>query len=425
MKVLSEKLRMNYPLLMAICTGIYFFASVETVSVIDYTSLSALFKIIRYLCYLAMALLAVFAMGDFALDDAGRFVRSLTRWICSHVIFLFATLLAVITSFTSKGLEPVVLVLIVTAASFSPLRPLLFGVLCGMSAGFVVVSLCAATGLIENYVFVREEDTRYALGFIYPLEAQSVILMISLLLLVLFWKKLNLLFCLGVFAMNALLYVFTKGRMSLLMAAFAALLFFACRKGPQKNMKAVLKTPWMRAVMWICLVLVFILPIFICSQFDWSELWMNIDSLTNGRIRFGYQGLRDYGIPWFGQQVTWIGLGGAADGEAFLEAASNYNYVDTAYLKMLIDYGWIYGFAAFAGYGFSMDYLMRKGKTPALGALTVILILSLSEPRLVQIAMNPFLLYLAPALCVKNQGLKLKMEEPHTPGTLKTEGEKA
>ena len=57
MKVLSEKLRINYPLLMAICTGIYFFASVETVSVIDYTSLSALFKIIRYLCYLAMGLL--------------------------------------------------------------------------------------------------------------------------------------------------------------------------------------------------------------------------------------------------------------------------------------------------------------------------------------------------------------------------------
>lgn len=412
MKSLSEKLRTNYSLLMAICAGFYFFASVETVSVIDYTSVCAVFKLVRYLCYLVTGLLAVIAMGDFALENPARFIRNLIGWICHHVIFLLVSVLALITSFTSRGLEPVVLVLMVTAACFASWRPLLFGALCGMSAGFVLVVLCAMTGVIENYLFVREEQTRYALGFIYPLEAQSVVLMVSLLVMVLFWKKLNPVLFIALFALNLLVYCFTKGRMSLIMAAFACLLFGLCRMVPEKQMKAVLKTPWMRAILWICLLLVFALPVFVSSRFDWSDMWMSIDSLTNGRIRFGYQGLRDYGIPWLGQQVTWIGLGGAADGKAFLEATANYNYVDAAYLKMLIDYGWIAGFAVFMGYGCSMDYFMRKGNTSALCALTVILILSLSEPRLIQIAMNPFLFYLAPALGTRNQGLRLKMEEP-------------
>lgn len=416
MKALSEKLHNHYSVLLAVCTGLYFFASVETVSVIDYTSFASLFKILRYLCYLAFGLLALAAMGDFSLDNPSRFFRSLMTWIGSHVIFLAASVLAVITSFTSRGLEPIVLVLIVTAASFSPLPDLFLGALCGMAAGFMLVALLAATGVIENYVFVRESDVRYALGFIYPLEAQSVVLMMSLLILVLFWKKLNFVICLGVFVLNVLIYLLTKGRMSLIMAALACLLFWICHQIPQKQMKAVLCTPWMRAIMWICLILVFVLPLILCSQFDWSELWMTIDSYTNGRIRFGYQGLRDYGIPLFGQQVTWVGLGGAADGEAFLEATHNYNYVDTAYLKMLIDYGWIAGLTVFMGYGFTMDRLMRKGRTAGLCALTIILLVSLSEPRLIQIAMNPFLLYLAPALCTQNRGLKFTMEDPHVPG---------
>lgn len=412
MKNLSTTLQEKYSLILSAVLGLYFFASVETVSAIDYTGAAVVFRLLRYACYAAAGLLALAAMGDFQLENPRTFSRNVLSFLGHHVIFVLMAVLACITSWTSGGLEPAVLVLLVAAASFGDLPVLLRGSFLGFLAGFVLVVLCSLTGVIENYRFVREEDVRYALGFIYPLETQSVMLVLTLLYLVLDWKALRFWKVLASFGANVLLYCFTRGRMSLIMAFLACVLFWLCRLVPRQAMKAWLKKPWTQALMWVCVLFVFLLPLILVTQFDWSDKWMAWDALTNGRIRFGYQGLRDYGIPLFGQKVIWTGLGGAPDGPAYVEAANHYNYVDDAYLKLLIDYGWIAFASVLAGYGFSMRYWMRRGQTALLCALTVVMVLSLSEPRLVQIAMNPFLLALSPALMASVRNGRLHMETP-------------
>ncbi|MCD8020655.1 MAG: hypothetical protein LUF92_14075 [Clostridiales bacterium] len=125
---------------------------------------------------------------------------------------------------------------------------------------------------------------------------------------------------------------------------------------------------------------------------------MNI--IFHDRLNYGHQGIENYGIHLFGQQIEWIGNGGLGFVKQELEGA--YNYVDCSYMKILLDYGLLVLLFAVIGYTLAVYQACRKNNIYLCLALSMVAVYSLIEPRLLEFGFNPFVLCLCSYMRVLN-----------------------
>lgn len=75
------------------------------------------------------------------------------------------------------------------------------------------------------------------------------------------------------------------------------------------------------------------------SYDDTDAVWIAIDIILSGRLHLGLDGIEEFGISLFGQEIELIGAG-------FDGANAVYNYIDSAYIQFLIRWG-VLGIAVF------------------------------------------------------------------------------
>ena len=128
-----------------------------------------------------------------------------------------------------------------------------------------------------------------------------------------------------------------------------------------------------------------------------NHILRKIDSLFSGRLALGYRAFSKYDINLFGRTIvehSFAGVKGLklANGNGGLP--SNYFYIDSSYIRMLL----LWGFLVFLIVIICLTFIAIRStvrKTFILSA--VILVSSLSfmfEPRIIQVIYNPFLLAL-------------------------------
>ena len=112
-------------------------------------------------------------------------------------------------------------------------------------------------------------------------------------------------------------------------------------------------------------------------------MWTKLNDALSGRLQLGQNAFQKYGVPLFGQKITWVGYGmGAVAGE--------YNYVDCSYMQTMIQYGLIALIIIIAMYTFMMYMAVRLKDYYLQTVLVFILLLSVTEPRLLDFNFNVF-----------------------------------
>ncbi len=135
---------------------------------------------------------------------------------------------------------------------------------------------------------------------------------------------------------------------------------------------------------------VFIFPLFFCAiyflsaKYDpSSSILETINSALSGRLRLAHSALETYDIPLLGQEIKFVGLGGAVQ-----DMGEDYNYVDSSFLQFLLSYGTI--FSIFSTL-LMMVITWKRIKLSDYRFLAIIIILSFNsmiEDRLLDISVN-------------------------------------
>ena len=112
----------------------------------------------------------------------------------------------------------------------------------------------------------------------------------------------------------------------------------------------------------------------------------------NGRLSLGRKGMVDYGITLFGQPVKWVGNGL----QVLLNGYSaEYNYVDSAYLQILYQYGCLLLILILIVFSALVYISIKREKFYLTWILLIISVYCITEPRLVNLTYNPFILLCA------------------------------
>ncbi len=88
-----------------------------------------------------------------------------------------------------------------------------------------------------------------------------------------------------------------------------------------------------RCFLYLCIPLFFFISVLSTLMYNESDLrWIVADYILSHRLRLGYDGIQEFGISVFGQDIKLVG-GGFAGG------VLEYNYIDNAYVQFLLRWG--------------------------------------------------------------------------------------
>ncbi|AND79462.1 hypothetical protein [Streptococcus pantholopis] len=202
-------------------------------------------------------------------------------------------------------------------------------------AGFITALAFAFSllDLIPNLQYIRPDTgaVRNSFGIIYPTDFAAHIFYLYLFSAYLFlWKRPWLLSVIGV--LTALFLIrFSDARLDALTILITAVIFVVIRYLQKGRFHKILSLS--------ALTTVFLayLSYYLTAHFNARQgLYARINGLTSGRLSLGKSALDLYGIKPFGQVIEFIGNGGST------ETVSNYNFVDSSYLKVMLLYGSVF-----------------------------------------------------------------------------------
>jgi len=254
-----------------------------------------------------------------------------------------------------------------------------------------------------NYTIQSNGRQRYALGFIYTTFLANYFFHALLMWLFLRRKCPNLLESIIILLINYAIYYFTNTR-----AVFyeVIVLVAVCwvMKAVRRLDKSILRYVFLTVFIW-CALLALGLQVY----YDPSVAWMKkLNTLITSRLYFGHRAYIEYGFTLFGQKITWNSLSATA---------GNYFYVDSSYMNIAVNYGIVLLVALLVGFTALMCRYVKKNKKYCCVALAFLAIHSITDPQLLSIVCNPFLVLLGSFIplsrsvkyvAVKNSAIKCK-----------------
>ena len=244
---------------------------------------------------------------------------------------------------------------------------------------FAIIGL-SQLGIIEDHIFDPNERIRHGLGFSWTTLGPSLVFFFTMTYLYLRREKAHLVEYIILELIAYWLYVQTNTRMCFMITT-VFLIWTYLMKYYLQNRGDKIRRNWILIAFptIICLLSIFI---HVGYNAD-SSLWTKLNDILSGRLQLGQSAFQKYGVALFGQKITWVGYGiGATSGE--------YNYVDSAYMQTLIQYGVIALIVIIALYTFIMYMSVRLKDYYLQAVLVFTLLISVTEPRLLDFNFNVF-----------------------------------
>ncbi len=253
---------------------------------------------------------------------------------------------------------------------------------------FAGIVLGSKAGIIENWdFFVTTSRPRWGLGYSYPTHTSSALFMCVLLYCYVKKQNLRLWNVLAIEAIAYWIFKNTDSRAGVALAVIAPICFYML-KFTKKPLK---KTMFGHLLKWafpICAIFI----IAITLKYNGKGILEKLNRLLSDRLYYSQRAIGRFGVHAFGQRITWTGWGGIGHTQAAL--AGEYNYVDTSYIKLLLENGvivWLLIMIAWTATSF--DAVFRDDKYLA-WALAILAAYCLVEQWLMNIGANPFVLVL-------------------------------
>lgn len=210
----------------------------------------------------------------------------------------------------------------------------------------LVTVLAAAFGIIENTLWdVGNGRLRYALGYRYCSYSAHILLFITLA-----WVgmrgKLTIAANAILLGANTALYVLTDSKTDYFLCLLALAGYGAIYLMDRWNKKTVFRFLDFAAKYGCGIVTVFSVLLHALYNAD-SPVWIRLNGWLNYRLQLGHDAIYQYGFSLFGKAVRWYGMGSLKKDSTLI-----YNYVDCAYLKLLIEAGIILVLVMIIGFYF-------------------------------------------------------------------------
>lgn len=127
----------------------------------------------------------------------------------------------------------------------------------------------------------------------------------------------------------------------------------------------------------------------------WNATFVKLNEALSGRLELGHRAIEKYGFPLFGTDVEWV------TGRAGFERTKEYFYVDSSYLNGMFSFGVIIMLIVIIGFSV-MNYKAYKNKNSFFCIILLLLALhSFTDPQLMSLKYNPFLLLLGKVILTK------------------------
>ena len=254
-----------------------------------------------------------------------------------------------------------------------------------ITQGILLFSIIALsqTGIILDYIFDKGTRERHSLGFVWTTTGPIIFFYFIMSYAYINRRKLKwsrILFFEGV---NYWLYRMTNTRLvfaltSLFLAFILLEIFNKKRFKFLSHFKLVyIAYPFL---MWI-----FVLVVCKLYNRDVSK-WVNINNMLTGRLTLSQDAINHYGINLLGHNVEWRGF--SISHATY--ATGEYNYVDSSYLQLTINYGVILMIAVLFVFSYAIYKHVKANDYYTVMIYIFILTLTLTEPQLMNFAFNPF-----------------------------------
>lgn len=256
------------------------------------------------------------------------------------------------------------------------------------------VMLCSLGGLIPNLVYRRGLTTgaiRQSFGIVYPTDFAAHVLYLILAYAYLYFERISYKSYLVFILLAFFVLHYCDARFSAIaIILLIPVMIIGKRAQEGKSLSRII------AAFYWCVPILAAYAIISLTYFynHTNHILEKINSLLSGRLAIGQKAIHDYGFSWFGHHMVEHAWGGSAGMKMFMNNQSQYFFVDSSFLRVLI----LYGVIAFAIILMILTILSYRSIDRMSYALaTVIVIISVSaivEQRLIDISYDPFLIAL-------------------------------
>lgn len=263
----------------------------------------------------------------------------------------------------------------------------------------LLMIISSSIGLAENYVFSADLRPRYSLGFEWASIAPTLLFHCLLAYVYLKKEKSKIVVLVAYAAISALLFLLTDSKAPFIFTIFMVL-FTVYEKYNNNRFKLSKKIG--RKFLWIplgCMVF----SLLIGFSYDrYNMTWRAINALLSNRLWLQHNALDYFGLSLFGNKIELVGYSVKTilDGSA---VGSGYNYVDCSYIQVMLYYGILFGVLIIAVYRAILENYIERNDYFTVWIIVFILLLSLSEPRLINFAYNPFPILLCSKSMIMNK----------------------
>lgn len=387
--------KINIQSVFYIFISIYFFTSAITLTMVPRVSfLEKFFQIIRYICYLMFIMIIIY---NIIKDTSFKRHIYIINYLKQHILLLFMLVISFITMIKSKNKVILILVIVMWVCNFYDIKKIFKCFLVSGTLVFFIACICSLFNLIPEVIINRGETIRYSLGYIYPLELMTHFLFLLMLYIYLNSNEYRAIDCIYINIINILIYKITDARSSfILIFIFSILSYFIARKKIRlKKIKEI--------YFYIFLLLCSIVPIISSLLYDPNNVIMyKINRILSNRLLLTNEAFNKYDLSLFGKNIEWIGFGGKLNPSSISDI---YNFVDCAYAKCLFDYGIITTIFIILGYAAIYRYSFKENNCILILIISITLIVSIVEPRLFSIELNPYILLMNKGLLLTNSDI--------------------
>lgn len=259
----------------------------------------------------------------------------------------------------------------------------------------MTVMIFALIRIVPNLIYYSKlRPTRYSLGMLYPSVIAAHYLYLVLDYCYLKFRKLNIFDYLLIIIGDIICMMLTNTKLDFWATLMVIpIMIIAQRAFFGKRLSNIIASFWWMATPVSATIIIFLSYFYKPS----NQFFYKINTLLSGRLALGCEAFEKYNINLLGRKIIEHSFGGVrgqklASGSASFQ--SNYFYIDSSFVRMLL----LWGLLVFIIVVCCLTFIAIRStvrKTFVLSA--IILVSSLSfmfEPHIIQIIYNPFLLAL-------------------------------
>lgn len=250
--------------------------------------------------------------------------------------------------------------------------------------------IASQTGVIRDLTYYKNETFYHSLGIIYTTDFAAHVCYIVLVYCYLRRKDLTYLECAIIILLSLIVFRLTKARLNSLCLLLIAVLFMFYKVLD----RCKVKWTFVEKIEKLTNLLMTFSSVIFCIFFvgltflykPHSRTLEKINLFFTGRLSLGHDGIDKYGLSLFGTPFDLVGAGA----DNFYR--SNYNFIDSSYVLILLRYGVILLLAVCIMMVVCSWRSYKLGNRSLLIVLTILSLQCMVEHHMLELAYNPFLL---------------------------------